>query len=39
MSEKKLKGKLIIKNKDKYTVFNNEIISKERKEVLKKKYE
>lgn len=37
--EKKKKGKLIIKDKDKYIVFNNETISKERKEVAWRKHD
>jgi len=32
--EKKLKGKLIVKDKDKYIIFNNEVISKKRKDVV-----
>ena len=37
MKEKKLNGKLLIKNKDKYLVFNNETISSKRKKVMEKR--
>jgi len=37
--EKKLNGKKIIKIKDKYIVFNNENITNERRDILRRKYE
>ena len=38
-TEKKKNGKLIIKDKDKYIVFNNENVSKERKDIVWRKHD